>query len=454
MQGLLVAWFDGQPAEPNPHLWIHRLTKGFEQYMLVYPHADFEEQANIQAQALQKTLPKTSILLQNARVAPHQLDNPITLQLALAEILRKYKTAFPEVLLGTGSIWMQQAVILANVNGLADNLWYIKNNHLGEDGQQAIQISLKLDDTPLTLVYKNLPADAAQRRKYYLTPTLKPLYNLAEKAGFTPVNVLISGEYGTGTELLAETVFREDLRQGAELCHWHATQIDPSRLQDLAERIDQPRTVWLNQVELLDMGQQVMLLQFLHNYPHAHLRWVCTANQDLAQACREGRFLWELYYTLAVVELNIPSLRARGKTEIDYLLKVLLQEKRKELGKKKTLKLERPTNEALLNYPFEGNVRELENLVASLYTLYGDEVERISPEMLPERYKSSTLQSSLLWKDAEQAHILKVYELCEQKIKPTARALGIAYNTLKSKLRSYDLLDKAEDSGEGDGKDE
>ena len=165
------------------------------------------------------------------------------------------------------------------------------------------------------------------------------------------------------------------------------------------------------------------------------VRIVAATNRDLEKMCSEGDFRWDLYYRLVVTELELPALRERGRGEVKEMLDFFLKAKAKKFGRKR-LKLDKEIKQVLLTYGFPGNLREMENLVENLYVFCEDQVVRRD---LPRRMNKQAGTSSFLLSDMEAQHIGKVLDFHKGNLSQTARALGIALNTLKSKIEKYDL---------------
>ena len=97
------------------------------------------------------------------------------------------------------------------------------------------------------------------------------------------------------------------------------------------------------------------------------VRIIAATNQNLVKLCEEKHFSWDLYYRLSVVELDVPTLMQRGKTNIKTMIDFFLIQKKKQLKKNKKLVLDKEVVEILLNYTYLDNIRELENIISRLY---------------------------------------------------------------------------------------
>ena len=165
------------------------------------------------------------------------------------------------------------------------------------------------------------------------------------------------------------------------------------------------------------------------------VRIIAATNRDLEKMCAAGDFRWDLYYRLVVTELELPSLRERGREEIKEMLKFFLKAKAKKFNRK-NLKLDKEIRERLFQYTFPGNLREMENLVENLYVFCDGKVQEGD---LPKRMVRTSGSGSFLLADMEAAHIRRVLKYHQGNLSQTARALGVALNTLKSKITKYGL---------------
>lgn len=165
------------------------------------------------------------------------------------------------------------------------------------------------------------------------------------------------------------------------------------------------------------------------------VRFIGATNKDLLALCEAGKFRWDLYYRLSVVELELPSLQERGIEEIKSLIQFFIKQKKKLFNAAKPLSLSQKVKEKLLSYPFPGNIRELENLVERLYVLSTDGEARLQD--LPPRILAPRPKDSLLLSDIEKWHIERVLRLNRGKQRKTARDIGVAYNTLMKKIGDY-----------------
>ncbi len=299
----------------------------------------------------------------------------------------------------------------------------------------------------------------------FMGPTLQQVYARAEKLAATDrVTAFLLGESGTGKERLARYVHTRSTRGegpfvALNCAAFRTDELLESRLFGYrkgaftgAER-DTPGlleaadggTLFLDEIGDVSPAFQAVLLRVLQEREFSRVgearvrrvdaRVIAATHRDLVQRCAEGAFRWDLYYRLAVADVTIPPLRAWPVSEVEALLDHLLARKA-EAFDRSPLVVTPPARRVLLGYAWPGNVREMEHLVERLYVFADTSVQ---PDDLPARMAEPGASATLLLADAERAHIVRVYERFEQNKQRTAQALGIALNTLKSRLRSYDV---------------
>jgi len=221
------------------------------------------------------------------------------------------------------------------------------------------------------------------------------LMRTTRRVAASPITVLITGETGTGKELLARAVHQCSQRAAARFIPFNCTAVARDMLESQLFgyrkgaftgaqeafpgiiRGAAGGTLFLDEIGEIGLDVQPKLLRFLESsevHPLGEsapvtvdVRVVAATNADLDRLMTEGRFREDLFYRLNVVKLTIPPLRER-REEIPLLLDHFLERTQKEAGKT-GLRLAESTSEFLLLYAWPGNVRELSNEVRRMVAL-------------------------------------------------------------------------------------
>ncbi len=365
---------------------------------------------------------------------------------------------------GTGT--MQTAWYFAHFGlGLRTRLFKLRDAEFTAEGRGSEKVYEEVDQSPvpqsLTIREQSSPIIG----DILITPSLEQVYERALRVAATDrVTALVLGPSGSGKEHLARTVHSESARStgpfvAINCAAWQNDQLLESRLfgheKGAFTGADRVRpgafeeaeggTLFLDEIGDCSPVLQQSLLRVLQEHEIVRLgsttpvpvdvRVVAATHRDLAEQCESGAFRWDLYYRLAVAELEVPSLQFRGASEMEAMLNHLIKTGQREFRRSQPLRLSSQARAAVLGYPFPGNVREMKHLVDRLY-VFCDGTAGVAD--LPARVATPSGEASLLLADVEERHIKTVYERFGRNKTRTAEALGCAVNTLKAKLASYD----------------
>jgi transcriptional regulator with PAS, ATPase and Fis domain len=332
-------------------------------------------------------------------------------------------------------------------------------------------LELKIDQSSVpmsAILSEQIQRKSVVQPDYVISESIKPIYEKARLIAQTDkVSCLIRGESGTGKEHLAhyihQTSNRNDKGFVSVNCSALGDNLLESRLfgyvkgaftdakEDKKGLFDEANggTTFLDEIGDISPFMQQTLLRVLQNGEilpvgatkprKVDVRILAATHKDLEKMCEEGLFRWDLYYRLSMVELNLPSLQERGMDEKQGLIDFFLSKIQKEMGKPKRLKLSKETNKVLLEYPFKGNVRELENVITNLYVFCEGEVKMGD---LPKKLstKSGSKESTFKWKEVEKDLIAKALTFYKGNQTKANEALGYgSINTFRSKVREYEI---------------
>ena len=306
---------------------------------------------------------------------------------------------------------------------------------------------------------------------------IQDVFRMIRRVGPSDVPVLITGDSGTGKELVARAIHRQSARKGAAFVAINCGAIPETLLeselfgyekgaftgatQQRKGRIEsaQSGTLFLDEIGDIPLGLQVKLLRFLQEHEIQRLgaketiavdtRILAATNIDLQKAMREGRFREDLYYRLCVVTIAVPSLSERG-ADVALLARTFLMKFAEE--QKKPLKGFTPQAiEALMAHHWPGNVRELENRIKRAVVMA--EGRYLTPVNLELREPASsegdafTLRAS---RESREKDLVRLaMEKAEGNVSQAAADLGISRPTLYQLLARYGLKKpKSEDQKE------
>jgi formate hydrogenlyase transcriptional activator len=296
---------------------------------------------------------------------------------------------------------------------------------------------------------------------------LRRLLVLVAKVASTDSTVLITGETGTGKELIARAIHRRSPRASRPFVSVNCGAIPPSlttselfghekgaftgAVQRQLGRFElaEGGTIFLDEVGELPQETQIALLRVLQERAFervggsklisADVRVIAATNRDLDQAIAEGPFRRDLYYRLSVFPLHVPPLRERPE-DIPLLVEYLTQRYAAKMGKKIT-SVSRKTIDLLTSYDWPGNVRELQNVIQRAVILCEGTLS-VDETWFEKRSTGRTADAKSLGRLSDHEE----KELIERALAGSrgrvagpdgaAATLGIPRSTLESKIRS------------------
>ena len=300
---------------------------------------------------------------------------------------------------------------------------------------------------------------------------MQQLFKLIEQVAAFDSPVLLRGETGTGKELVAKAIhatserrlgpfipincgaFTETLLESELFGHESGAFTGARRAKKGRLEMAQGGTLFLDEVGEIPLKMQIDLLRVLQEKTFhrvggieaipVEFRLICATHRDLAKEIERGAFRQDFYYRLNVIELEIPPLHARID-DIPVLAQHFLERLRKETNKP-VAGINQQAIQALKNYPWPGNIRELENAVERAVVLAkGRHLTRDDFAFL---FRTSAKDMPQSLRDNEKHHIERILLLHGWNISKAAEALEISRVTLHNKIKQYNLRTAANRTG-------
>ena len=304
------------------------------------------------------------------------------------------------------------------------------------------------------------------------SPALKSVLSRISKVAPSDSTVLITGETGTGKELVARAIHRRSDRGSrpfvgvncaaiprdliASELFGHERGAFTGATQQRLGRFELANggTIFLDEVGELPAETQTALLRVLQEHEfervggsrriRADVRVIAATNRDLQAAISAGSFRSDLFYRLNVFPIEIPSLRER-REDIPLLVEYFIDRYARKAGKHITT-VEKRTLQVLQSYPWPGNIRELQNVIERSLIVCETEIFTVDESWLSQRPLDTRLGDKPLLSEKVAATEKEIIEEALRESQgrvfgPSGAAarLGIARSTLESKIRSLNI---------------
>ena len=348
------------------------------------------------------------------------------------------------------------------------------------DGQYTRTVIVDITDRILAEQEKT----RLQEQNLYLQEEIKGIHNFEEIIGQSPAltavldnirrvaatdsTVLITGETGTGKELIARALHCNSRRKDKPLIKINCAALPAGLVESelfghekgaftgaIARRVGRFElahggTIFLDEIGELPADAQAKLLRVLQEREFdrvggtspipVDVRVLAATNRDLLKAVSQKTFREDLYYRLSVFPLQLPPLRNR-REDIPPLVLFLVNKFAMRIGKRID-GVNQETMQRLLAYSWPGNVRELENVIERAVILANDSVLTISPDILCLGRPIVETSADATMQGMERAHILKILGQTNGVIdgpRGAARILNMHPNTLRSRMKKLGI---------------
>ena len=310
-----------------------------------------------------------------------------------------------------------------------------------------------------TVLKKEINRD--QRNIIGSSPQIINVLNLARKVAKTDANVLITGENGTGKELIAQEIHRLSTRAGELLVsvdmgaitetlfeselfgHVKGAFTDARENRQGKFEIAHKGTLFLDEIGNLSFHLQAKLLAAIENRQIVRIgsnqpvsidiRLICATNKNLLKMVMEGLFREDLLYRINTIQIELPPLRERGN-DIITLAEFFLRKFTYKYNKPE-IKINKQALDKLLNYSWPGNIRELQNTIEKAVILSDTTI--IKPDDLYLRPSSEikSLDSFSTIEEMEERMMQLAVDKNNGNYTAAAEQLGITRQTLYNRLK-------------------
>jgi DNA-binding NtrC family response regulator len=293
------------------------------------------------------------------------------------------------------------------------------------------------------------------------SPQLMSVLNMVRKVAKTDANVLITGENGTGKELIAQEIHHlsnrakeilvsvdmgalsETLFESELFGHMKGAFTDARENRQGKFEIADKGTLFLDEIGNLSLHLQAKLLTVIENRRFSRIgsnqliptdiRLICATNRNLENMVKEGLFREDLLYRINTIQIELPPLRDRGN-DIFILAEFFLKKYAYKYHKSE-LKINQQANEKLLSYSWPGNIRELQHTIEKAVILSESTILRPDDLYLRHTGSVNSISSVTTIEEMEKLMIQQALEKNNGNFTAAAEELGITRQTLYNRFK-------------------
>ncbi|MBR5604031.1 MAG: sigma-54-dependent Fis family transcriptional regulator [Bacteroidales bacterium] len=297
------------------------------------------------------------------------------------------------------------------------------------------------------------------------SPEMLRIKNIVERVAATDANIMITGENGTGKEVLAREIHRLSSRRNNEMISLDMGAIPETLFEselfghkkgaftdahsDRMGKMEAANnsTLFMDEIGNMPLHLQAKLLTALQNRNITRLgtnnpinidiRLITATNRNLFEMAEKAEFRQDLLFRINTIHINIPPLRNR-KEDIIPLAEMFLK-RYSEKYKKDNISISKSAEDRLMNHRWDGNIRELQHTIEKAVIMCDDNV--INPEHLGlyQSVSSSSYDNGSTLEDVERRTIAEAINSNNGNLSLVAQKLGITRQTLYNKIKRYGL---------------
>jgi two-component system NtrC family response regulator len=384
------------------------------------------------------------------------------------DFVKEIKSKYPSI----------EVILLTAYGNIPDSVQAMKNGAFdyimkGDDNEKIIPLlNRAVEKTQLQKRVHELEKLVGTRYSFDSiigrSKVVQQVIDLGKKVAPTDTAVLLTGETGTGKEVFAQAIHQASSRNGKSFvavnCSAFSKEILESEIfghragsftgaskdkKGLFEEANEG-TIFLDEIGEMPAELQAKLLRVLETgefikvgdtkSTKVNVRVIAATNRHLEDEIRQGHFRSDLYYRLSVFQIALPSLRERTgdiPALAEFYVEIFCAKTNKAI-----LKLTTGFIDALKQYPWPGNIRELKNVIERACIISNS--NELTVDDLPFDFRfSSPLENTgdLVYNlaRAEKLHIQKILAYAEGNKTKAAKLLGIGLTTLYAKIKEYDI---------------
>lgn len=386
------------------------------------------------------------------------------------DLSKEIKEKFPQV----------EIILLTAYGNIPDGVQAIKNGAFdyitkGDDNNKIIPLlNRAIEKVDLSKRVVQLEKQLGEKHSFEKiigkSKIILQAIDLAKKVAETDTTVLLTGETGTGKEVFAQAIHQESLRNKKTFVAINCSAFSKDLLESemfghkagaftgatkdqkgLFEEANHG-TIFLDEIGEMPLDLQAKMLRVIESGEYikvgdnkttkTNVRIIAATNRDLPSEIEQGHFRQDLFYRISVFQIQLPALRERI-IDIELLATHFLNLFASKTNKKvKSISAE--CLEALKQHAWNGNIRELKNVIErSVILTTGNEITLTDLPLEMQHYASTTNKVKILsafeLASAEKLHIQKVLNYTNGNKTKTAELLNIALTTLYRKLSEYNL---------------
>jgi len=340
---------------------------------------------------------------------------------------------------------------------------YLKLKHIVSKAVEQRSLKKELDSLKQKLSGKN-----SQPIIISNTPTMLKVLGIIKTVKDSESSILITGETGTGKELIAATLHYSSIRNEKPFIPMNCAAIPRELLEAelfgyergaftgaLSRRVGkfeeaEGGTVFLDEIGDLEISLQAKLLRVLqereierlgsNNKIEVKFRLITSTNKDLKKEVKAGKFREDLFYRINVVQINVPPLRDR-REDIPLIVAQFIKEMC--IREKKMHTVSDEVMDIFQHYPWPGNIRQLKNVIERAVVLAkGDKItlKELPLEYIGNKRQKDMHSSMMTLKELELQAMKNVLQECKGNKSEASRILGISRKAFYKKLKEQEFV--------------